>query len=147
MDGRVSWAERTIAETLRPQWAACWVSVTRVFSQFHLSSSLVCLPILFYSAYCIAMIHSEKLGWLLSQVVYLLTCLWWFATPWTITHSAPCFMGFSSMITGVGCHYFLHGIFLTQDWTHGSYMGRQVLYHWATWEALYLICLVSTWYI
>ena len=43
----------------------------------------------------------------------------------------------SSVHTGVGCHFFLQGIFLTQ----GSNLCplyflhcRQVLYHWATWE-------------
>ena len=35
--------------------------------------------------------------------------------------------------TGVGCHFLLQGIFLTQV-PCVSYIGRQILYHWTTWE-------------
>ena len=37
--------------------------------------------------------------------------------------------------TGVGCHFLLQGIFLTQGWNPGLLHYRQNLYHWATWEA------------
>ena len=47
-------------------------------------------------------------------VVYLLSCVWLFATPWTVVHQAPLFMGFPGENTGVACHIFLQGIFLTQ---------------------------------
>ena len=39
---------------------------------------------------------------------------------------------------GVGCHLLLQGIFLSRDWTwvsRVSCIGRQILHHWATWEA------------
>ena len=36
--------------------------------------------------------------------------------------------------TGVGCH-FLQGIFPTQGPNPVSCIGRQLLHHWATWEA------------
>ena len=39
-----------------------------------------------------------------------------FATPWTITHQAPLSWAASGKNTGVGCHVFLQGIFLTQGW-------------------------------
>ena len=45
--------------------------------------------------------------------------------------------------TEVGCHFFLQGIFLTQDWTCSPYIGRQILYHWATWEALTVYLVLS----
>ena len=38
--------------------------------------------------------------------------------------------------TGVGCHFFLQGIFLTQRSNPGLLIGRRVLYHHATREAL-----------
>ena len=50
-------------------------------------------------------------------------------------------MGFPSKNTGVGCHFHLQGIFLTQGSNPspcGSCNGRQILYHWATWEVLLL---------
>ena len=38
--------------------------------------------------------------------------------------------------TGVGCHSLLQGIFPTQGLNSGLLHCRQILYHWATWEAL-----------
>ena len=40
--------------------------------------------------------------------------LYLFVAPWTVAHQAPLSMGFSSKNTGVGCHFLLHAIFLTQ---------------------------------
>ena len=37
-----------------------------------------------------------------------------FATPQTVAHQAPLSMGFPSKNTGVGYHFLLQGIFLTQ---------------------------------
>ena len=37
-----------------------------------------------------------------------------FATPWTVAHQAPLSMEFSGKDTGVGSHFLLQGIFLTQ---------------------------------
>ena len=35
-------------------------------------------------------------------------------TPWTVAHQALCPWNFPSKNTGVGCHFLLQGIFLTQ---------------------------------
>ena len=37
-------------------------------------------------------------------------------TPWSIICQTPLSMGFPSKSTGVGCHFFFQGIFLTQGW-------------------------------
>ena len=37
--------------------------------------------------------------------------------------------------TGVSCHFLLQGIFPTQGSNLGLLHCRQILYHWATWEA------------
>ena len=37
-----------------------------------------------------------------------------FETPWTVARQAPLSMEFPSKNTGVGCHFFLQGIFQTQ---------------------------------
>ena len=43
--------------------------------------------------------------------------------------------------SGVSCHFPLQGIFWPRDWTRVFYIGRQILYHWATWEPwCYNIC-------
>ena len=47
-------------------------------------------------------------------VVQLLSFVWFFVTPWTVTHQAPLFLGFPGKNTGVGCHFLLQGIFPTQ---------------------------------
>ena len=36
-----------------------------------------------------------------------------------------------------GCHFLLQGIFWHRDWTWISCIGRQILFHWATREALF----------
>ena len=41
-------------------------------------------------------------------------------TPWTVVHQAPLSMDFSGKNTGVGCHFFLWGIFLTPGIKLGS---------------------------
>ena len=51
------------------------------------------------------------------------------ATLWTVAHQAPLSMGFSSQNTGVGCHFLLQGIFLTQGSNLGLPHWRQTLYH------------------
>ena len=59
-----------------------------------------------------------------------------FVTPWTVTHKAPLSTGSPRQAYGVGCHFLLQGIFLTQGSTHVSCIDRQILYHCATREAL-----------
>ena len=60
-----------------------------------------------------------------------------FATPWTVAHKPPLSMDFPGKNTGVGCYFFLQGMFPTQKLNlHLLHFGRQVLYHWATRESL-----------
>ena len=47
-------------------------------------------------------------------------------TPWTAVHQAPLCPGKN---TGVGCHFLLQGIFLTQESNLGLQHCRQILYH------------------
>ena len=67
---------------------------------------------------------------LLSNLGYIWICVLshvlLFVTPWTVAHQAPLSMGFPSKNTGVGCHFFLQGIFLTQG------LNSHLLYllHW-----------------
>ena len=60
-------------------------------------------------------------------------------TPWTVVAQAPLW-DFPGKDTGVGCHYLLQGTFPTQVLNPPSLavscIGKQVLYHWATTEAL-----------
>ena len=61
--------------------------------------------------------------------------------PMNCSHQAPLSMGF----TGVSCHFLLQGIFLTQGLNPCLLFDRQILYHWATWEAcitLLGLCLI-----
>ena len=55
-----------------------------------------------------------------------LSHVWLLVTPWTVAHQAPLSMGFSSMKTGVGCHFLLQGIFSTR----GSNPRVLHLLHW-----------------
>ena len=47
-----------------------------------------------------------------------------FATPWTVAHYTPLFMGFLSKNARVGCYFLLQGIFLTRDWNRVSCLSR-----------------------
>ena len=61
--------------------------------------------------------------------VKLLSCVQLFATPQTIAYQAPLSWDFPGMNTGVGCHFLLQGIFLTQGLNPGLPHCRQMLYH------------------
>ena len=50
------------------------------------------------------------------------------ATAWTVACRAPLSMGFPGKNTGVGCHFLLQGIFLTQRWNPGLLHYRQSPY-------------------
>ena len=52
-----------------------------------------------------------------------------FATPWTVAHGLLGPWDFPGKSTGVGCHFLLQGIFLTQGSNPGLPHCRQMLYH------------------
>ena len=47
-----------------------------------------------------------------------------------------CPWNFPGKSTRMGSHSLLQGVFPTQRWNQSLLLGRQILYHWATWEAL-----------
>ena len=74
----------------------------------------------------------------------LLSCsVWLFATLWTVAHQAPLALGFSRQSQ---CRMWVaifssRGSSWPRDWTHVSCVSctdRWILYHWATWKALYI---------
>ena len=56
------------------------------------------------------------------------------ATPWATAYETPLSTEFSRQECWSGCHFLLQGIFLTQR-SNVSCIGRQILYHCASWEA------------
>ena len=64
------------------------------------------------------------------------SCIWLFATPWTVACQAPLSMGFSKQAClRVGCHALLKGVFLTQGLNLCLLHCRQIPYCWAIGEA------------
>ena len=63
--------------------------------------------------------------------------VWLCATPWTVALQAPLSMQFSRQKYWSGCHALLQGIFPTQGPNPGLLHCRQILYHWATRDALF----------
>ena len=59
-----------------------------------------------------------------------------FATPRTVAHQAPLSVGFSRQECWMGSHFLLQRIFPTQGLNWCLLYCRQILYHWATREAL-----------
>ena len=64
----------------------------------------------------------------------VISCVWLFATPWTVACQTPLSVEFSGKNTGVCCHFLLQGIFLTQGWKLHLLHCRQISYHCVTWE-------------
>ena len=52
-----------------------------------------------------------------------------FTASWTVACQTPLFMGFSRQETGVGNHFLLQGIFLTQESIQGLPHCNQILYN------------------
>ena len=68
------------------------------------------------------------------------SCL--FATPWLQFTRLLCPWDFPGKNTEVGCCFLLQGSSQPRDWTHiscSSCIIRQILYHWGTWVAPYII--------
>ena len=66
--------------------------------------------------------------------VCVLTRIWLFATPGTVAARLLCPWDFPSKNTGVGCHFLLQGVFMTQGSSPCLQYCRQILYCWATRE-------------
>ena len=65
-----------------------------------------------------------------------INCVWFFVIPWTLAHQAPHNPRDSlGKNIGVGYHFLLQGIFLTQESNPYLLLGRWILYHHATQEA------------
>ena len=60
---------------------------------------------------------------------WLLSSVWLFATPWTVTHQASLSMGISRQECWSGLPTLLQGIFPTQVSNPGLLHCRQILYH------------------
>ena len=58
----------------------------------------------------------------------MLSRVWPSATPWTVAHQDPLSMDSPGKNAGVGCHFLLQGVFLTQGLNPGLPHCRQALY-------------------
>ena len=65
----------------------------------------------------------------------MLSCIWFFAALWIVTTRLLFPWDFPGKSTGVGCHSFLQGIFLTRGSKSDLLLGKWILYRYAIWEA------------
>ena len=65
-------------------------------------------------------------------VVWPLSPVWLFVTPWTVARQAPLSMDFPGKNTEMCCHFLLQGIFPTEGSNRSLLHCREILYHWAT---------------
>ena len=70
-------------------------------------------------------LHSVSMWWEMVHAC-MLGCVQLFVTPWTVACQAPLSMNSPGKDTGVGCHFLLQGIFLTQ----ASNLRLLCLLHW-----------------
>ena len=68
---------------------------------------------------------------------HLHSCVWLVETPRTIAHQIPLSMVSIRQEYWSDCTSSSKTSSQPRDWTHVSCIGRQILYHWATWEALH----------
>ena len=93
-------------------------------------SIILCLFLLYSK---VIKIHTCTHTHIYAYVFSCFSCVWLFATLWTVAHQAPQSMGFSCKNTEVGCHALLQGIFLIQGSTpHLPCLLHctQILSHW-----------------
>ena len=128
-----------ILSSASPFWVSLVPSLSlsvyrsRSFSQFvmgcrnqHLSST--CYP---FWPMCL-----PEVKW---SEVKSLSCVWLFATPWTVAHQAPlCMRFFQARILEWVAIFFSRGSSIPRDQTPVSCIGRWILHHWATREAQWL---------
>ena len=70
-----------------------------------------------------------KIEWVLQGCeMNWLSCVWLFATPWTVAYQAPPSMEFSRQEYWSGLHFLLQGIVPTQGLNPGLWHCRQTLY-------------------
>ena len=80
-------------------------------------------------------VKSQNLNKYERKKVKSLSLVQLFAIPWTTACEVPPSMGFPGKSTGVGCHFLLQGIFLTQGLNTGLLHCRQTLYYLKEYEA------------
>ena len=71
--------------------------------------------------------------------VQLLSCVYLFVIPWTAAHQAHLSVGFprQEYWSGLPAISFSRGFSWSKDWTQVSCIGKWILYHWTTLEALW----------
>ena len=105
-----------------------------IWSGIEMSINSSCILSCFLSS-----VHERGLQGMLNSavaVVKSLSHVQLVSTAWTKARQASLSMGFPDKNTGVSCHFLLQGIFPTRDRTCISWIGRWILYHRVTWEAL-----------
>ena len=109
--------------------AETWIHLEGVFTKTHRRRQIG------YHLY----VESKKYNKLVCvyMCVWLNDTDWLFATPWTVTHQAPLSMEFSRQEYWRVAISYSRGSFQLWDQTCVSCISRQILYHWAMWEALY----------
>ena len=96
---------------------------------FHASISLLSSIVWFICSYI-----SITLNWPLYQRQSL-SRVWLFVTPWTVAHHGPLSMEFPRQEYWCGLPFPSPGDLPTQGSNACLLHCRQILYHWATWEA------------
>ena len=128
----IIWATRGVRLFAVRFWAGVtwWKLYLTISLKLHIANKIV---------FCLIFFFSEQIKFYRRRVMKSLSLVWLFATPWTpqvTVHVGNSPWSFSGNSTGVGCHFLLQGIFLTQGSDLGLLYCRQMLYHLSHREAL-----------
>ena len=125
-----------------------WVYTQRKGSQYPLSWRDICTPMFTAAIFTIVKIWKQQPNypsteeWIKNMLRACSVQL--FVTSWTVAYQDPLSMRFSRQeILEWVVIFFSRGSFQHRDLTHIPCMGRQILYHWATWEA----CKENVWFV
>ena len=125
-----------------------WVYTQRKGSQYPLSWRDICTPMFTAAIFTIVKIWKQQPNYPSTEEwiknVLRACSVQLFVTSWTVAYQDPLSVRFSRQeILEWVVIFFSRGSFQHRDLTHIPCMGRQILYHWATWEA----CKENVWFV
>ena len=146
---RISWTEELGGlQSMGSQRAAEWLTLS-TFNTVVLICSTVDERLVCFQSRAILGNTSVELSCnyiLIFAVVRSLSGVWLFTTPWALTLQAPQSMRFPRQEYWSSCHFLFQGSSQSRDRTCIFCIGRQILYHSATWEAHIFIYVVAIFY-
>ena len=96
------------------KWGSIFIKVQMQWPWIQVFKNFFIGVWLLYNVVLVSTIDQCESAARIGMCVFMLIHVQLFATPWTVAHQTHLSMRFRDNNTGVGCHFLLQGIFLTQ---------------------------------